>query len=607
MLVVGLDDCIVLDANDAAVALFGAANGPLADADFGALWLDADGARDALSGIRPGERRDAGGWHLAASAEQADVAIHGVDWDGRRGALVVVADAAEGRAGQRDLERLGVILAHADLAYLTTTLGGTITAWSAGAERLFGWRSAEIVGQQVETLSPQDVAEEPRQLAARVLHEERVYDHRTRQVTRDGRVLDVAISVAPILDGETITGVAEIIRDVSHEARLEAQLRQSQKMEAVGRLAGGLAHDFNNLLTAILGYSDLLIDATDRSDPRYEDASQIRLAAERATGLTRQLLAFSRRQSLHLAVVALNEVVEDFRGMLDRLLGGSVSLVVGLDPDAGTVRVDRSQLEQVILNLAINGRDAMPRGGTLLVETARVELDEQYARSHPGVAAGTYGMIGVSDEGVGLSDEARDHLFEPFFTTKPPGAGTGLGLATVYGIVRQSGGHVSVFSERAVGTTFRVYLPSVDEAPTPEPGDGDEAPRRRAPAERRSTILVVDDDPVVLPLVSSVLSARGHTIIEAPNAAAGLAAADRHEGEIELLVTDVVMPGMTGPQLAAALRERRHDLRVLFMSGYSEAEIALDSPSRDDFVEKPFSPDELIARVEALIGAPTPG
>jgi PAS domain S-box-containing protein len=510
-----------------------------------------------------------------------------------------------GRSGRvGDDDRLSAILAHADLAYLTASLVGTITGWSPGAQRLLGWEADAIVGDPLERLWPPDAAGEPRALAARLFREERISDHRTRLRTRDGRQLDVALSVAAIEEDERIVGLAAMVRDVSQEARLEAQLRQSQKMEAIGRLAGGLAHDFNNLLTAILGYSELLLDATDRSDPRHDDATQIHLAAERATALTRQLLAFSRRQSLHPAVVPLNDVVEDFRDMLDRLLGGSVSLVVGLDPDAGAVRVDRSQLEQVVLNLAINGRDAMPDGGTLLVETARVELDERYARSHPGVMAGTYGVIAVSDEGVGLSDEARDHLFEPFFTTKPPGAGTGLGLATVYGIVRQSGGHVSVYSEPGVGTTFRVYLPSVDEpVPTDRIGDDAPEPPRRRPAPRGATILVVDDEPSVLQLMASILGSHGHAVIEAPSAAAGLLAADRHDGEIDLLITDVVMPGMTGPQLATEIRRRRPSIAVLLVSGYSEATIALDDPTRDDLLEKPFTPDDLVARVDALIGA----
>ncbi len=497
-----------------------------------------------------------------------------------------------------DAERLSTILAHADLAYLTMTLGGTVTGWSTGAERLFGWTADEIVGRSVDLLTPPELRNEPHELTARAVDEERIYDHRTRRLTRDGRPIDVAISLAPIVDRGEAVGVAKIIRDASHEVRLEAQLRQSQKMEAVGRLAGGLAHDFNNLLTAILGYSELLLDATDPGDPRYEDASQIRHAAERATALTRQLLAFSRRQALRPAVVPLNDVVEDFRSMLDRLLGGSVSLVAGLDPEAGAVRVDRSQLEQVVLNLAINGRDAMPDGGTLLIETARVELDEPYARSHPGVNAGTYGVIAVSDEGVGLSPEAKEHLFEPFFTTKGPGGGTGLGLATVYGIVRQSGGHVSVYSEEGVGTTFRVYLPSVD-AP-PDEDDGAFSGAHRAPG-RRGTILVVDDDPAVLHLMSTVLGARGHVVIEAPNGTAALAAAERHLDEIELLVTDVLMPGMTGPQLATELRGRRASIPVLFVSGYSDGAVSIDDPTRSAMLEKPFGSDELVARVELLL------
>jgi two-component system cell cycle sensor histidine kinase/response regulator CckA len=606
MLIVDAATLAILEANTAAAALLGPARA--APASIVDLFVERDRPAivELVAGLEAAERRESRpltlvAHALAGGASVVDVAAEALELEHERAALISVRPRAESVAPSA-AERLAGILADTDLAYLTASPSGAITGWSPGAEQLFGWSSDAIVGRQIEELAPRDLRAEPRELASRVMRDERVYDHRTRLRTRDGRLLDVAISVAPVRDGDAIIGVAEIVRDVSHEARLEAQLRQSQKMEAIGRLAGGLAHDFNNLLTAILGYGDLLLDATDRTDPRHDDATQIRLAAERATGLTRQLLAFSRRQSLHPAVVPLNEVVEEFREMLDRLLGGAVSLVVGLDPDAGAVRVDRSQLEQVVLNLAINGRDAMPNGGTLLVETAQVELDEQYARSHPGVSAGTYGVIAVSDEGVGLTDEARDHLFEPFFTTKPPGAGTGLGLATVYGIVRQSGGHVSVYSERDVGTTFRVYLPSVTESVSGDEGEEVPGPPRRRPAERRATILVVDDEPAVLQLVSSVLAARGHLVIEAPNAAAGLLAVDRHEGEVDLLVSDVVMPGMTGPRLAAEVRARRPSIRVLLVSGYSEGPIGLDDPARDGFLEKPFTPDELIARVEALLG-----
>ncbi|HET7027987.1 MAG TPA: PAS domain S-box protein [Candidatus Limnocylindrales bacterium] len=602
ILVVDRERLDVLDANDAALGMLGGERGPVVGSDILALWPEheRERLRATIAGLLPGDRGEAGDWQLERTGEppiEIELVVHAVRWDRRPAALLVVRDVSAVKQARRDAERLSMILAHADLAYLTTTLAGSITGWSAGAERLFGWRADEVVGRPIERVVPPDLEDEPRELAERVVREERVYDHRTRRRTRDGRVLDVALSVAPIRDGERLIGVAQILRDVSHEVRLESQLRQSQKMEAIGRLAGGLAHDFNNLLTAILGYSELLIEATDTADPRHDDASQIQHAADRATALTRQLLAFSRRQALRPTVVSLNEVVEDFRGMLDRLLGGGVSLVVGLDPDAGAVRVDRSQLEQVVLNLAINGRDAMPEGGTLLVETARVELDEPYARSHPGVGAGTYGVIAVSDEGVGLTDEAREHLFEPFFTTKPVGSGTGLGLATVYGIVRQSGGHVSVYSERSVGTTFRIYLPAADGVVAEEP------PERvgRPPVARRATVLVVDDDPAVLRLMSSVISGRGHVVIEAPNGAAGLLAAERHEGDVELLVTDVVMPGMSGPHLAERVRSVRPSIRVLFVSGYSEATIVLGDPARDGFLEKPFTPDDLVARVETLL------
>src|SRR3954454_22418430 len=287
MLVVDSKSLIVLEANDAAVAALDDPRASLVGTEVGRLWPLADRERiaDLARGLEPGDRRDAGELRLdrpepdeprgvgPPPRRTAEVTIHGLQHGRRPAALLVLRGVAATRAASRDAEQLSVILAHADLAYLTATLGGVITRWSAGAERLFGWRGGQIVGQRVERLSPPDLKDEPRELAARVLHEERVYDHQTRRVTRDGRVLDVAISVAPIRDGDASTGLAEVILDVSHETRLEAQLRQSQKMEAIGRLAGGLAHDFNNLLTAILGYSDLLLDATERTDPRYDDAA----------------------------------------------------------------------------------------------------------------------------------------------------------------------------------------------------------------------------------------------------------------------------------------------------------------------------------------------
>jgi two-component system, cell cycle sensor histidine kinase and response regulator CckA len=388
--------------------------------------------------------------------------------------------------------------------------------------------------------------------------------------------------------------------DVTERKTLESQLLQAQKMEALGQLAGGVAHDFNNVLTAIGGYAELLREDLAADDARRADVDEILRATERAAALTHQLLAFSRRQVLAPRVLDLNAVVEDLDKMLRRLIGEDVELRIALAPKVGTVRADPGQLEQVILNLVVNARDAMPRGGKLTIETTNAELDESYAVEHPGVTAGPHVMLAVSDTGVGMDAATQAKIFEPFFTTKERGKGTGLGLATVYGIVKQSGGHIWLYSEPGRGTTFKIYLPQVDLAPEQLA----QAPAARETPRGTETVLLVEDDEAVRNLARKRLEALGYTVLAASGGgdAIDLAAS---VGPIHLLVTDVVLPGMSGRELATRLVAARPGLRVLYTSGYTDEAVVhhgvLDPGIA--FLQKPFMPAALARKVrDALEG-----
>ncbi len=395
--------------------------------------------------------------------------------------------------------------------------------------------------------------------------------------------------------------VQELEDSLEQLRRAQAQLVQSQKMEAIGRLAGGLAHDFNNILTAITGYTDLVIASAPPA--LREDLNEIRQAAGRASALTRQLLAFSRKQVLQPKTIDLNTVVSGMDKMLRRLIPEDIEVSTVLASGLGNVRADPGQIEQVVLNLALNARDAMPDGGRLTIETAAVELDESYARGRPGVTAGRYVLLAVTDTGVGMDARTQEHLFEPFFTTKSPGTGTGLGLSTVYGIVRQSDGHISVYSESGHGSTFKIYLPSLSAATAEERAEH-EAP---APGGGSETILVVEDEPVLRNLVRRLLGRSGYNVLVAADADEAIEASDAHSSPIDLLLTDVVMPGrMNGRDLARLLSSRRPQMRVLYMSGYAENAIVhhgvLDPAVA--FLPKPFNPSTLIAKVQSVLREP---
>ncbi len=382
----------------------------------------------------------------------------------------------------------------------------------------------------------------------------------------------------------------------------EAQLRQAQKMEAIGQLAGGIAHDFNNVLTAISGYSELLLFRLHPGDPIARDLEQIKLAAKRAANLTRQLLAFSRKQVLQPRVLNVNTVIEEITSMLSRLVGESVNLVTALDGDVGLAKVDPGQLEQVLMNLAANARDAMSDCGTLTIETRNVVLDETYAREHAEVKPGAYVLIAVTDTGTGMTREVMARIFEPFFTTKPKDRGTGLGLSTVYGIVKQSGGHVWVYSEVGRGTTFKAYFPRVTEAEEPFVFDSG---RFALSPRGDETVLLVEDDELVRELARTVLSTNGYRVLVASNGGEALLTCEQHSGKIHLVLTDVVMPQMTGRQLHERLSTARPGMKVMFMSGYAENAIVhngvLDHGT--NFIAKPFSPNDLVRAVRGVLDA----
>jgi PAS domain S-box-containing protein len=407
----------------------------------------------------------------------------------------------------------------------------------------------------------------------------------------------------PLWDaGGQIRGVATIALDLSDRKQLEAQLRQAQKMEAIGRLAGGVAHDFNNLLTVITGRSELLRRRLLPDDPLRRHVDLIQKTSERAAALTQQLLAFSRKQVLQPRVLDLNTVAASMEKMLRRLIGDHIELLTRLAPDLGRVRADRGQLEQVILNLAVNARDAMAEGGQLTVETANATLDEVFVRQHAGARAGAFVLLAVTDTGVGMDAETRAHLFEPFFTTKGVGRGTGLGLATVYGIVKQSGGYVAVTSEPGHGSRFEIYLPLVD-----EPLAEQEPTRVLGELLRGSeTILLVEDQQDVRDLARDTLQLSGYTILEACHGAEALDIAARHPGPLHLLLTDVIMPQLGGPELAQRLVASHPALRVLYMSGYTDQAIGQEGvlDRRTALLQKPFSPDTLALRVRQILDAP---
>jgi two-component system, cell cycle sensor histidine kinase and response regulator CckA len=461
------------------------------------------------------------------------------------------------------------------------------------AIRKYGWTREEFLAMTIKDIRP------PEEIPALILNTTggdgfgSPRPDTWRHLTKDGQLLDVEITAGRIeFDGRRAALV--LAHDVSEKMQLQRRLNEAEKMEAVGRLAGGVAHDFNNLLTVIGGYAEILLQQDER-----EELQEIARAAQQASALTRQLLAFSRRQVLHPRVLDLNEIVSSMEGMLQRIIGDDVSVGVKLADGLAHVEADRAQIERVILNLAANARDAMPDGGALTIETGNVELDATQVAKHGDGAPGTHVLLAVSDTGTGMDEEVRRHLFEPFYTTKPAGQGTGLGLATVFGVVKQSGGGIYVYSEPGRGSTFKIYLPAVAAEGAEAETDGADAGARRG----SETIMVVEDDAGVRELVRLMLEANGYEVLAVEDADEAMSVCTENPERVHLLLTDVVMPGVNGRVLAERLAEVSPAMRVLFMSGYSDEAVHRHGQITDNaaFLEKPFTERALAHKVREVL------
>ena len=513
------------------------------------------------------------------------------DKDGRTvGVLGIAWDITERKKAEEELARSekrfrSIIENNAD-AILVVGRDGTTRFSNPAAESLFGRNTDELVG---ELFGSPTVAGKTTELdIVRPKGETAVAEMRVVETEWEGE----AARLASLRDITERKRVEKVLREI------EEQLMQAQKMEAIGRLAGGVAHDFNNLLTVIMGYSELLLQKSG-DDPLKGYAEAISSAAEKAERLTSQLLAFSRKQAREPRILNLNDIVTEMGKILQRVISEDVGLALVPEPNLGHVRIDPGQIEQVIMNLAVNARDAMPDGGSLTIETANVELDAEYTNAHLDVQPGEYVMLAVTDTGHGMDEETRKLVFEPFFTTKEAGSGTGLGLSTVYGIVKQNGGNIWVYSEPGKGTTFKVYLPIVrGEIPAgrssnmlPEAGSGSE------------TILVVEDEEVVGELARQVLEQKGYKVLAARNGPEALIIYEQHNGPVHLLLTDVIMPKMSGKELAERLLALRSDLRVIYMSGYADAAIFQNGrvPESANYLQKPFTPDGLLRKVRSVL------
>jgi two-component system cell cycle sensor histidine kinase/response regulator CckA len=474
-------------------------------------------------------------------------------------------------------------------------LDGTIRYASPSHERVLGYGMDELVGQNVLAFVHGDDSDS---VMTKLVKGDGSLSLESRFRHKDGswRVLESFGRNLTEVPG--VSGLVVNSRDVTDRKRLEEQLHHSQRLEAVGRLAGGVAHDFNNLLMIISGYSQMLLDSMHQGDPAREDLGQVVRAAERATDLTRQLLAFSRRQAVRPVFVDVNLLVQDMDRMLRRVLGEDIELVSSLTSALKTVRADPGQIEQVLLNIAVNARDAMPSGGKLTLGTANVKVDEEFKRTHPGANGGYYVMLSMSDSGCGMDPTVLSRMFEPFFTTKEHG--TGLGLSTSYGIIKQNGGDIWVESKPGEGTTFQICLPAMDQS----------AKEREAPGESpflhgTETVLLVEDEDGVRRVVETMLKKRGYRVLSSASAIQAVTLAEGHTGAINLLITDIVMPGMSGQKMADRLMAQRPDMKVLYVSGYGDPGGA---DARTAFLQKPFTTEELAMKIrEVLRGAPVQG
>jgi two-component system cell cycle sensor histidine kinase/response regulator CckA len=502
-------------------------------------------------------------------------------------------------------QRFRALVENSEDSIQLATARGTLLYVSPSTERLFDRPAAEIVGRNVFELVHADDRERLTEQWQRCLDHPRAAIRGEFRLPRTDRFIE-AVRVNH-LDDPGLKAVVTICREVTERRRLETRVHQTQRLEAIGRLAGGIAHDFNNILSAIHGFASMVHTELPDRDPLRSDMQEILKAVERAANLTRQLLAFGRRQVLQPKVIDVATYVRDLERMLRRIVGEDVEFALRLDDSVVTAKADPGQLEQVLINLVVNARDAMPTGGRITIEAANVTVGNGDGREGAELAPGRYAMLAVSDTGMGMSKKVQDHIFEPFFTTKQSGQGSGLGLSTVFGIVKQSGGHIFVESDPGNGSTFRIYFPASRERPTKVVTSSNLPPMRLAGVE---TILLVEDESAVRTFVARSLRQQGYQVLDASNGGEALVVAEQHTGVIHLLLTDVIMPRMSGKQLSERLRALRTDVRVLYMSGYAEEIIAphgvLEAGAA--FIEKPLTAEALGRKVrEVLDGRATGG
>jgi PAS domain S-box-containing protein len=534
------------------------------------------------------------------SSFPAEAHARAFPFHGRQLRVTALRDITERKRAEEEQARLSRVVAQAGESILITDPEGTIVYVNPAFERITGYTRAEAVGQNPRILKSGRQDEAFYRGMWDTLVRGGVWSGRLVNRRKDGTFFDEDVTIGPVRDASgRIVNYVAVKRDVSREVLLQQQLLGSQKMDAIGRLAGGVAHDFNNLLFVIMSYGEIVLRSLPAENPLRGRVAQILKAADRAAGLTRQLLAFSRKQVLQPRTLDLNVIVSDMGSMLQRVIGENIKIVTRLEPRLASVRADPGQLEQVVMNLAVNARDAMPDGGRLVIETRNAEVAEDYTASHPPVAPGQYAMLAISDTGSGMTAETQANIFEPFFTTKEVGKGTGLGLSTVYGIVKQSGGYIWVYSEIGVGTTFKVYFPAIDEVARNGEGKRDEIALPRG----TETALVVEDEDSVRDVLQQILEGNGYRVLSARDGAEAFQIADTHAGAIQLLVTDVIMPGMTARDAVERITATHPETKVLYISGYTEEGISQQgviSPGTA-FLSKPFGAAAFLLKIRELL------
>ena len=517
------------------------------------------------------------------------------------GASAITRDITEHKQAEAARRVLAAVVESSDDSIVAKALDGTITAWNPGAERMYGYSADEAVGNNIAMIILPDNRTDLTDILTRVGRGEQIEHFETQRIRKDGTVLDISVSISPIRDDSgAVVGASAITHDITARKRAEADMRdleersqQAQRLQSLGQLAGGIAHDFNNLLAIILNYSDFIAEETADDSPVHGDAMTIRSAAERATALARQLLVFARGEPMTTEIFDLNVAIADAQNLLTRTIGAHINLITRPSPSAVMISADRGQIHQVLLNLVFNARDAMPDGGTLVIEATTAEIDDGTTHLQPPLAPGVYARLLVSDTGIGMTAEVAQHILEPFYTTKPKGHGTGLGLATVYGIVTQAGGGLNIYSEPNLGTTMRIYLPTVDNA-VRIPHEKD---TERPATGHGQTILVVEDEDAIRQVVARILGSNGYVVLTAGLGSEAMALLADHR--CDLLLTDVVMPEMSGRHLAERAQKRYPDLPVLYMSGYSDGLLTdqrlLEAGS--ELLQKPFTAPELLRKV----------